>query len=145
MDWVPSPANPKPKRKARVAPAIQRKTVAQIIEESERDQRKQVAAAMMPLVTHNMGNAKANIEMALRGLSGAQADISGAVTASKDAGIEFSEGLPAAVAKLQEIHGMVEQARAMIEAGEGEIMKTQSFIDYHRETFGCDPMGVMQG
>ena len=144
--WIPSPpTKPKRRRAARPAPVIQRKTVAQIRDEAEREQKKRMAAAMMPLVVQNMGNAKANIEMALRGLSGAQVDLSGAVTASGDAGIEFPDALPAAVVRLNQINAMIGEVSALIETGETEIMETEGFADYHRSTWGCEPTGVMQG
>ncbi len=97
---------------------------------------------MQPVVLH-VHNAKANMDLIRRGLSGAIADLDSAAVFVEGQGMDAGE-LRVALDTLRNAAGMVEQASHGIEAGCEAILASEPYMEYHMDTYGMMPMGVLQ-
>lgn len=97
----------------------------------------------LSILAYHVPNSRANIDMALRGLSGAQADLRGAVSAVSAAEIPAGS-LTGALNALAQAEVALQQILYLIGQGEAQILDSRGYRDYFQAVYGCDPTGALQ-
>lgn len=110
---------------------------------AERERRLAAAQYQVPSVVNGLANARSNLDMATRGLTGAAHDILQAIASCRELEGDTAVLNEAVTVKIQTALHMIEEIRAAIGLGERDTAEAPGYRLYHKNLYGVEPNGSL--